>query len=169
MVYNTLCNFELLRITLFFHSSFKWSVFFYNHFISLHFLRIWYSIWTMQKMTFIKCAFCGSDVEKPLKEITRQHNKGNFRFYCGRECHIKKVQSGYSQTWQATHNRARYYFIKRLSRPLLCARCNHYSAKNQVHHINGNWRDNTPQNLQCLCMKCHPQADSQWRKSSTAS
>lgn len=125
-------------------------------------LKSWYSF-PMFKTTFIKCSFCGAEVSKPLKEISRQNRKGNYTFYCGRNCYIYKVKANYSQTWQAFHKRARYYFIKCLCRPLTCARCNHYSPKNQIHHIDGNFKNNLPNNLECLCSNCHPLEDALMR------
>lgn len=49
-----------------------------------------------------------------------------------------------------------------LGRAMECAGCEMTEWRGrkivlQVDHINGDWRDNRPENLQCLCPNCHSQ------------
>jgi 5-methylcytosine-specific restriction endonuclease McrA len=41
--------------------------------------------------------------------------------------------------------------------PKVCKRCGSWEGL-QVHHKNGNHKDNTPSNLEWLCVNCHSRA-----------
>lgn len=44
-----------------------------------------------------------------------------------------------------------------------CGRCLKPHEQLQVHHVNGDWRDNRMVNLIALCPDCHREADAQVR------
>lgn len=115
----------------------------------------------MLSFVFIRCAHCGAEVQKPAKEITRKHNAGKFNHFCSYTCYQQYISQRYSMTWQACHYRARYYFFKKLCRPNICERCNKPkpASRLQVHHKDGNYTNNQPENLESLCVDCHPIAD----------
>ena len=50
--------------------------------------------------------------------------------------------------WMAAHWRAR-----KICPPGPCEMCG--NPKAEVHHVNEDWQDNTPSNLQRLCRSCH--------------
>src|SRR6185503_14091917 len=115
----------------------------------------------MCKLIFIRCGFCAAEVEKPLKEITRKHREGKYIHFCGIACFRAYQQLNYSMTWQACHYRARYNALKGICRITYCDKCNKsYNVRQlEVHHIDGNYKNNEPENLTKLCTNCHPQQD----------
>lgn len=77
----------------------------------------------------------------------------NKRKYCNRLCmarafdlrHKPEEQVGYAEC----HARAR-----RIVGPGSCGRCGAKNARD-VHHKNGDWRDNNQANLERICRSCH--------------
>jgi len=104
------------------------------------------------------CLFCTTPLNNP-------HSK-----YCNKECHIadkrkRIIEAWYSGTYEATTShggiskaiRAHLFEINNK-----CSKCewnvvNLYTNKIplQVDHIDGNWKDSSPGNVQLLCPNCH--------------
>jgi len=45
-----------------------------------------------------------------------------------------------------------------------CIRCGLVTASLEVHHVNGNWRDNRRENLVAACSDCHRLLDAEVRR-----
>lgn len=110
------------------------------------------------------CPYC-----KKEYKTTSRHQK-----FCCESCSKKaqkkrqKQQKQYSATKEIARLSARSHAIgvevltqlDRLGvKPKVCEVCGTVEGL-QVHHINANWLDNTPSNLQWLCTKCHADAHS---------
>jgi len=115
----------------------------------------------MRTITVI-CAYCHNPAIKPLKEVSRQiRNKGeDYRFYCSRGCYQHYKDSTKSLKWQASHYRARYYYVKNIwgeSKKANCENCDKPTPvyRLEVHHKNADYLDNAPSNLQAICKPCH--------------
>ena len=95
------------------------------------------------------------------------HPRAQKRTYCSRACHNlakRDYAAGvgnprYKHGKRVTYNSA---FQHRISPILLaaattCAACNTPKGRKrmEVHHINGNKKDDTPGNHQVLCVRCH--------------
>lgn len=59
----------------------------------------------------------------------------------------KRIQP---KDWVTAHNKAR-----KVKPALRCERCGSKKSKLHVHHKDLNWRNNSEDNLQVLCQKCH--------------
>lgn len=81
---------------------------------------------------------------------------------------IEAGENGYAWNWPAIADEAK----KKAG--YKCADCNFFSYASpamQVHHINGDKRDNRPENLEVLCPVCHGQRHSSgplWTSGTTA-
>lgn len=71
------------------------------------------------------------------------------RKFCSRACSSTRGKKGTSRTQVMV--RAREAALKET-----CECCGG-TAKLAIHHVNENWRDNRPENLQTLCINCHQQ------------
>lgn len=94
------------------------------------------------------CKACG----KPLKRKRmngRLEDLGVFsrRVYCNRSC----MAQGYVKD---APRKGTYHQRARKLRGKSCENCGstRYLA---AHHIDGNWKNNSPKNIQTLCAKCH--------------
>lgn len=107
-------------------------------------------------MTQICCANCGSMVEKPQKEITRQHKKGNYNFFCHRICYQKYQAKNHSDKWDAVHHRARRIYLNNNSGPHDCLFCSkRIRGAFEVHHKDNNYLNNNLDNLAPAHKTCH--------------
>ena len=103
------------------------------------------------------CEYCGAKLERK-RFNGRLEDFGVFkrRKYCDRECMRKaflKIDSGHNQSWYVAHNTARN-INKLILKQTSCQLCG--SEKNlDIHHKDGNWRNNELDNLVCLCRSCH--------------
>lgn len=95
------------------------------------------------KSTPRNCEFCGAKLPRRVASI---------RKYCDRKCMAaaflarpKKPSPG----WAAAHSHAR-----KICPAGACARCGR-GGRTDVHHIDENWQNNTPANLERLCRGCH--------------
>lgn len=100
------------------------------------------------------CVECGRQLErKRLKNGERESLiHFNRRLFCNRRCMAanfdhRPVKS--EPGWMTAHHHAR-----KMVRPGACARCGKLNASD-VHHKNGNWRDNSQENLERICRGCH--------------
>lgn len=99
------------------------------------------------------CENCG-------KQLHRKRRKGGkiealFHFtrrkYCDRGCMAEAFDQRHKPDpgWVTAH-----YHARRAKGPGPCEECG--SKRNvDVHHIDGNWRNNALENLQRLCRRCH--------------
>ena len=102
------------------------------------------------------CEYCNKKLErKRFNGRLEDFNVFLNRKYCDRECMKKDyLKIGATEAnWSNTHASAR-----NINRLILqkdkCEICG--DDKNlDIHHIDGNWRNNNLDNLQCLCRSCH--------------
>lgn len=92
------------------------------------------------------CQKCGSIFNrrrfgKRLEDFTRW----NQRLYCSKQCSYIRPEIIHKSSF---HRLARNFQEKQ------CATCR--STENlDVHHKDGNWKNNDPKNLETLCHSCH--------------
>ena len=95
-----------------------------------------------------RCLICGKRFQRKrfvggtLEDYTAYMK----RRFCSLSCANSRTKGGLSR--KAFHAQARK--LKATN----CAACGS-SERLQVHHINENWTDNRPENLQTLCIFCH--------------
>lgn len=123
---------------------------------------------TMEKKVLVNCHYCGSPVVKLAKEVTRQIKKNAaHKWYCGQFCFNSERQLNYSTKWSACHSRARYKALRSLNFPkkCVCEQCGKvkYTRNIHIHHKDGNYTNNDYDNLQIVCVDCHPLADTLMR------
>lgn len=102
------------------------------------------------------CEYCGKQLERKrfndrLEDFTVFKN----RKYCNRECmkraYLKIGEN--EQSYSNAHTTARKINELILHKEV-CELCG--SDKNlDIHHIDGNWKNNNFNNLMCLCRSCH--------------
>jgi len=102
------------------------------------------------------CEHCGAKLER--KRLPRGDLEYlihfNRRKYCGRVCMALAFDARHSAV--VGPSTARYHARKIV--PLgPCNRCGKPKAKD-VHHLDGNYLNNSPQNLERICRSCHVQA-----------
>lgn len=118
------------------------------------------------KKTFV-CLNCG-------KEFIDYNSRKN-RKYCSTECQVEYQYNEYITEWKkgnkdglsggigiSEHIR-RYLFLKNECK---CEKCG-WNEKNpysnqvplQIHHVDGNYKNNNEENLQLLCPNCHSLTD----------
>ena len=98
------------------------------------------------------CERCGKRLRrnrygKTLEDMTR--------FKCRKFCSLRCANSRGIRSMSSTQQ---HKLSARFRKPR-CELCGVVPPKSQlhVHHINKNWRDHRPENLQTLCIKCHLQ------------
>lgn len=94
-----------------------------------------------------RCSMCGCRLQRRRFD-GRLEDYGTFkkRRFCSLSCANSRTKGGKSR--KAYHNRARKL------RAASCECCG-TDKRLQVHHVNEDWTDNGPQNLQTLCVFCH--------------
>ena len=99
------------------------------------------------------CAHCGQTMERK-RFGTRLEDPNVFmrRMYCDQKCmgaafDAKPVKA--NPSWMTAH-----YHARKMCAPSPCTACGK-EGRTDVHHINGNWQDNRPENLTRLCRSCH--------------
>lgn len=102
------------------------------------------------------CQYCGKKLERK-RFNGRLEDYGVFlkRQYCNRECMRKGfLKIGESDAnWSNAHSTARN-INKLILKKDYCEICG--STENlDMHHIDGNWKNNNLDNLMCLCRSCH--------------
>ena len=109
------------------------------------------------------CKYCG-------KELTGNNRKNIF---CNQNCHQNYKKEIYIERWKngeesGARGKGDYQISKRVRNYLLentdykCELCgwgetNFYtgSIPLEIDHIDGNWKNNRPENLKVLCPNCH--------------
>ena len=102
------------------------------------------------------CLYCGKKLErKRYNGRLEDFTAFNKRLYCDRQCMRKDyLKIGKTDAnWSNAHASARN--INKLILKKDC--CDICGSKNNldIHHKNGNWQDNSLENLMCLCRSCH--------------
>lgn len=99
------------------------------------------------------CKYCGKPMER--KRLSNGELQAwihyNRQVYCDRECMKKafREKPRKAKSWAGIHKIARG--VKQKTSCELCS-----STKNlDIHHIDGDPSNNSPENLQCLCRSCH--------------
>lgn len=103
------------------------------------------------------CAYCDKKLER------KRFSNGSLEYlihferrkYCNRECmanSYREKPKTDTPSWAVSHHR--YRELKKADRCEICE-----STKNvDIHHIDGDWQNNSEQNLQALCRSCHMKA-----------
>lgn len=112
----------------------------------------------LQKPTPIKyCAYCGQKLER-VRYPSKLEDLGAFkrRKYCSREC-MKRAfveTDGTNQRNNDAHASARKIAYLIEEREKVCSICG--STRNvDIHHKDGNYHNNSSDNLIALCRSCH--------------
>jgi len=107
----------------------------------------------------LKCEYCGKELNKRQKK------------YCSNKCQLEKQQEDWEIRWKqglesgirgeyGISSHIRTYLLKKYSNK--CSSCG-WGEKNpytntiplEVNHIDGNYQNNTEENLNLLCPNCH--------------
>jgi hypothetical protein len=104
------------------------------------------------------CAYCGKQMERKRFPNGKVESIKLFlrRKYCNRDCMRKAfVKDGdFSQEWRPAHQTATKVAYIINGKGKVCQLCG--ATKNvDVHHIDGNYQNNTPDNLMIVCRSCH--------------
>lgn len=91
-----------------------------------------------------------------LEDYTRFQN----RIYCSKSCSARRNYDSLDKSRDAFQLEARKY------RKEYCEHCGS-SVSVQIHHIDSNWKNNSPSNLMSLCKTCHMKLHwQQWKSPS---
>ena len=105
------------------------------------------------------CAFCGKRMHRVRFPSGRLEDLQSFarRKYCDRLCMRKafvKTGEDTNQLYRSYHSSAEKLAYLILGKERKCEKCG--SIENiDVHHIDGNRNNNTPENIMVLCRSCH--------------
>lgn len=95
-----------------------------------------------------QCETCSCTLERRRDDSGRLEGFRDFmrRRFCSLSCANSRSKGGESR--KASHYHARK------QRTETCECCG-ASKRLQAHHVNEDWKDNRPENLQTLCVFCH--------------
>lgn len=95
-----------------------------------------------------QCETCSTTLERRRNEAGRLEGFRDFtrRRFCSLSCANSRSKGGESRNVYLFHAR-------KLLRPA-CEACG-ATENRQAHHVNTDWRDNSPENVQTLCLFCH--------------
>ncbi len=95
-----------------------------------------------------RCMICGCRLQRRRMPSGRLEDLGAFlrRQFCSLSCANSRAKGGTSR--KAYHAQARKH------RKTECESCG-CQTRLHVHHLNEDWRNNDPSNLQTLCIFCH--------------
>lgn len=114
------------------------------------------------KKTIHTCLSCGKEFE---------HRKGSFNKFCSNKCHADYKFHEFIRRWKdgeengingeyGVSNHIRKYFFEKYNGR--CQKCgwheeNPYTHTTplEIHHIDGDYKNNREENLQLLCPNCH--------------
>jgi hypothetical protein len=95
-----------------------------------------------------QCETCSTTLERRRNDAGRLEGFRDFmrRRFCSLSCANSRSKGGESRN-------AYLFHARKLLRPA-CEACG--AAQNlQAHHVNTDWRNNSPENVQTLCLFCH--------------
>jgi hypothetical protein len=94
------------------------------------------------------CETCASTLVRRRHESGRLEGFRDFmrRRFCSLSCANSRSKGGASR-------KAHHYHARKLRGPI-CEACG-TTEQLQAHHVNEDWRDNRPENIQTLCIFCH--------------
>lgn len=95
-----------------------------------------------------RCMICGARLERTRNEAGRLQDFRAFQKqqFCSLSCANSRSKGGLSR--KAFHARARKHMQP------ACESCG-TTTRRHVHHIDEDWTNNKPENLQTLCVFCH--------------
>lgn len=95
-----------------------------------------------------QCETCSKLLERRRHQSGRLEGFRDFmrRRFCSLSCANSRSKGGTS--------RKAFHYHARKSREEFCESCG-TNQELQVHHVNEDWTDNSPMNLQTLCIFCH--------------
>lgn len=103
------------------------------------------------------CETCGKMLHR--KRMPSGDLESNYHFhrrkYCDRKCmaeSFEKKPKKDNPSWMTAH-----YHARKICPPGPCTVCGK-EGRTDVHHRNGDWQDNRPENLMRLCRGCHLRA-----------
>lgn len=100
------------------------------------------------------CKQCGKQMHRKRMSNGKLESMHDFkrRQFCDQKCMAASFE-GRTRTdtpsWMTAH-----YHARKICPPGPCEVCGKEEATD-VHHKNGNWRDNSPENLIRICRSCH--------------
>lgn len=104
------------------------------------------------------CAYCGKKMErKRYKHKMEDLKIFNKRKYCCRDCMKKgfvKVGINTKQTSRNAHQSAYTLAYSVLGKEKVCELCGSIKSID-IHHKDGNYQNNTPDNIMVVCRSCH--------------
>jgi 5-methylcytosine-specific restriction endonuclease McrA len=100
------------------------------------------------------CAYCGTKLERKRFSTGRLEDLGVFkrRKFCNQSCMAKDFDTRHRENlgWMAAHHQARQ-IVGPKTECVVCAS----TRSLDVHHRDGNFQNNSPDNLIVLCRSCH--------------
>jgi len=101
----------------------------------------------MKRLKFSRCKYCGET--KPRSEMATRKD-GTLKGKRCKDCSIKNFVNEYKDG-------GRIIRLYRSSLKSSCEICGFTGEKKQldIHHLDGNHKNNTPKNLQTVCANCH--------------
>lgn len=104
--------------------------------------------WKPKSSLLRYCETCKQPLKRRRNEAGRLEGYRDFmrRRFCSLSCANSRSKGGGSR--KASHYHARKLRVQN------CEACG-FNRRLQAHHVNENWRDNSPVNIQTLCIHCH--------------
>ena len=103
------------------------------------------------------CEHCAKLLERRRNDSGRLEGYRDFmrRRFCSLSCANSRPKGGQS--------RKAYHYHARKKREGACECCGS-TSRLQAHHVNEDWTDNSPENIQTLCIFCHHFWHAMWRR-----
>src|SRR5574341_711139 len=104
--------------------------------------------WKAKSTQSRQCETCSATLERRRNDAGRLEGFRDFmrRRFCSLSCANSRNKDGESRNAYLLHAR-------KLLKPQ-CEACG-ATQNRQAHHVNTDWKDNRPENVQTLCLFCH--------------
>jgi len=104
--------------------------------------------WKQKSISHPPCETCGADMHRKRNRAGRLEGFRDFvrRRFCSLTCANSRSKGGRSR-------KAAHYHARKLR--LSACECCGTGERLQVHHVDQDWQNNAPANLQTLCIFCH--------------